>query len=84
MRTTIDAGGRVVIPKEMRAALGLRAGQQVDVAVLDGRVSIDVSGMGMHLEDHRGVPVAVPDDPDAPVEPLTADTVRATLEQLRR
>lgn len=84
MRTTIDAGGRVVIPKEMRAALGLRAGQQVDIAVLDGRVSIDVIGMGMHLEDRDGVPVAVPDDPDAPIEPLTADTVRATLEQLRR
>jgi AbrB family looped-hinge helix DNA binding protein len=84
MLTTIDAGGRVVIPKEVRVALGLRAGQLVDIAVLDGRVSIDVTGMGMHLEDRSGIPVAVPDDPDNPVEPLTADVVRATLEQLRR
>lgn len=81
MRTTIDAGGRVVIPKEVRDALGLRAGQTVDVAVLDGRISIDVSGVGMHLEVLDGVPVAVP---EAPLPPLTADLVRATIEQLRR
>lgn len=81
MRTTIDAGGRVVIPKEVREALGMRAGQSVDVAVLDGRISIDVSGVGMHLEVHDGIEVAVAEEP---VEPLTADTVRATLEQLRR
>lgn len=81
MRTTIDGGGRVVIPKEVRDLLGLRAGQAVDVAVLDGRISIDVSGVGMHLEARDGIEVAVPEEP---VEPLTADTVRATLEQLRR
>lgn len=81
MKTTIDAGGRVVIPKEVRDALGLRAGQTVDVAVLDGRISIDVSGVGMHLEVMDGVPVAIP---EAPLPPLTADLVRATIEQLRR
>lgn len=81
MRTTIDAGGRVVIPKELREAIGLRAGQVVDIAMVDGRISIDVTGLGMHLETRDGVPVAVP---GAPVEPLTADTVRATLERLRR
>lgn len=81
MRTTIDAGGRVVIPKEIRAALGLRPGQVVDVAVLDGRVSVDLTGVGMHLETRDGVPRAVADEP---VEPLTTQTVRETLEQLRR
>lgn len=70
-----------MIPKEVRAALGLRSGQTVDVAIVDGRVSIDVTGVGMHLQDRDGVPVAVPDEP---VEPLTAETVRATLEGLRR
>lgn len=81
MFTTIDAGGRIVIPKDIRAALGLRAGQRVDIAVVDGRVSIDVTGVGMHLEDRDGVAVAVP---EGPVEELTAETVRATLEHLRR
>lgn len=81
MRTTIDAGGRVVIPKEVREALGLQRGQVVDIAILDGRISIDVSGVGMHLEVVDRVPVAVPEEP---LPTLTADTVRATLEQLRR
>lgn len=81
MKTTIDAGGRVVIPKEVRDALGLSAGQAVDVAVLDGRISIDVTGVGMHLEVVEGVPVAIPEEP---LPPLTIDLVRATLEGLRR
>ncbi|MFT4188116.1 MAG: AbrB/MazE/SpoVT family DNA-binding domain-containing protein [Aeromicrobium sp.] len=81
MRTTIDAGGRVVIPKDLRERLGLRPGQHLDIAVLDGRISIDVTGVGMHLETRGDVAVAVPDEP---IEPLDAETVRATLEQLRR
>lgn len=81
MRTTIDSGGRVVIPKEVRDALELRPGQSLDVALVDGRISIDVTGVGMHLETRDGVPVAVPDEP---VEPLTTETVRAAVERLRR
>lgn len=81
MLTTIDAGGRIVIPKEMRDALALTPGQTVDVAMLDGRISIDVTGLGMHLDNRDGVPVLVPDEP---IEALTSEAVRATLERLRR
>ena len=81
MRTTIDSGGRIVIPKEIRSRLGLAPGQVLDIAIVDGRISIDVSGTGMHLADSAGVPAAVPEEP---IEPLTTETVRATLEQLRR
>ncbi|MBA2418717.1 MAG: AbrB/MazE/SpoVT family DNA-binding domain-containing protein [Nocardioidaceae bacterium] len=81
MRTTIDAGGRVVIPKDIRDLLGLTPGQTVDVAALDGRISIDVTGVGMHLENRDGVPVAVIDDE---VPALTTTQVRAAVEQLRR
>ncbi len=35
MRSTIDAGGRVVIPKSLRTELGLVAGDEVDIE-LDG------------------------------------------------
>ncbi|MCA9238755.1 MAG: AbrB/MazE/SpoVT family DNA-binding domain-containing protein [Planctomycetales bacterium] len=81
MHATIDSGGRVVIPKEIRDALELKPGQLLDIAMLDGRISIDVTGVGMHLEMIDGVPVAVPDEP---VEQLTADTVRGVVERLRR
>lgn len=49
--------------------------------MLDGRISIDVTGLGMHLESQDGVPVVVPDEP---IEALTGEVVRATLERLRR
>lgn len=81
MRSTIDAGGRVVIPKEFRDALGLVAGQAVDIAIVDGGISIDVTGAGLHLVVADGVPVAVADQ-EMPT--LTADEVRATLERVRR
>ncbi len=81
MRTTIDRGGRVVIPKEIRDALGLTAGQSVDVGLIDGRISIDPTGAGMHLEVRDGLTVAVAVE-DMPV--LTRELVRGTLEQLRR
>lgn len=71
----------MVIPKEIRDALELKPGQLLDIAMLDGRISIDVTGVGMHLEMIDGVPVAVPDEP---VEQLTADTVRGVVERLRR
>lgn len=70
-----------MIPKDVRQQLGLRPGQPLDIAVVDGHVSIDVTGIGMHLEVRDGLPVAVPDEP---VESLTVEAVRATLEQLRR
>jgi len=70
-----------VIPKDIRDLLGLTPGQTVDVAALDGRISIDVTGVGMHLENRDGVPVAVIDDE---VPALTTTQVRAAVEQLRR
>ncbi len=70
-----------MIPKDIRDLLGLTPGQTVDVAALDGRISIDVTGVGMHLENRDGVPVAVIDDE---VPALTTAQVRAAVEQLRR
>jgi AbrB family looped-hinge helix DNA binding protein len=81
MRTTIDRGGRVVIPKRIREDLGLSPGREVEITVVDGRVEIEPAGTGMRLERHDGGLVAVPDEP---LPPLDAETVRATLEQVRR
>ena len=81
MRTTIDGAGRLVVPKALRDALGLRAGDEVSVEVRDGRLEIEPAPVAMRLEVtddgvHAVTDVALPS--------LTADQVRATLEHTRR
>ena len=40
MRTAIDGAGQVVAPKALRDALGLTAGQALEIAKGDGRLEI--------------------------------------------
>ena len=81
MRVTIDTAGRIVVPKALRAALGLTAGQDLDAYARDGRLEIEPAPTPMHLRKKgRGV-VAVS---ERKLPHLTADEVRATLEAVRR
>ncbi len=81
MRTTIDAAGRIVVPKRLRDELRLEAGQALEIAARDGRLEIAPQSTPMQLERREGRLVAVPDEP---LPTLTASEVRETLEQLRR
>jgi AbrB family looped-hinge helix DNA binding protein len=81
METTIDRAGRLVIPKVLREALGLRPGQKVEIRAADGRLEIAVAATAMRLERRGKGLVAVPQD-DVPV--LTSEQVRETLERTRR
>lgn len=40
VKTTIGAGGRVVIPAEFRKSMGLKPGDQIIVSMKDGEVRI--------------------------------------------
>jgi AbrB family looped-hinge helix DNA binding protein len=82
MRTAIDSAGRVVIPKALREALGLTAGQPLEIAERDGRLEIVPAATPMRLVDEDGDGVAAVADADMPV--LTAEMVRDTLEHTRR
>jgi AbrB family looped-hinge helix DNA binding protein len=81
MRTTIDAAGRVVIPKALRERLGLVGGRAVEVRERDGHLEIEAAATPMRLVKRRSVLTAVADEP---LPPLTNDTVRATIERTRR
>jgi AbrB family looped-hinge helix DNA binding protein len=81
MKVALDAAGRLVVPKSLRQALGLKPGQALEIRAADGRLEIEIAATSMRLKKRgRGV-VAVPDT-ELPV--LTADQVRDTLERVRR
>jgi AbrB family looped-hinge helix DNA binding protein len=81
MKTTIDAAGRIVVPKALRQALGLKPGQPMEIRVGDGRLEIEVAPTPMQLKKRGKGVVAVPADT---LPPLTAEQVRETLERVRR
>jgi AbrB family looped-hinge helix DNA binding protein len=81
MRTTIDGAGRVVVPKPLRDALGLDAGQAVEIRLADGRLEIEPAATPMRLARRGRSLVAVPGHR---LPKLTAEQVRATLERIRR
>lgn len=81
MRTTIDAAGRVVIPKAIRDELGLTSGAELELTVVDRRIEIETPATPMRLEE-REHGVAAVTDREMPV--LTAENVRDALERSRR
>ena len=81
MQTTIDSAGRIVIPKALRDAMGLGPAQVVELEVHDGHLEVAVAPSPMRLKGRGRRVVAVP---EIELPPLTAEQVRATLEQARR
>lgn len=81
MRSTIDAAGRLVVPKAVRDELGLTPGTELEVKVVDRRIELEVEATPMRLEEGEHGVVAVT---DREMPTLTAARVRETLERLRR
>ena len=81
MKTTMDAAGRIVIPKPLRQRLHLVAGEALVLRERDGRLEIEPAPTPMSLEARRGGVVAVPRDS---LPALTDEIVRETLERSRR
>lgn len=81
MLATIDAGGRVVVPKDVRERLGLRPGSRIVLTELDGRLEIAPATTPVHLEEADGIVVAAT---DAELPVLTAELVRDAIDAARR
>jgi len=58
MKTTIDAVGRVVVPKPLRDALGLLPGSTVDISRYGAGLQLVPTGRTARLVDEAGVLVA--------------------------
>jgi AbrB family looped-hinge helix DNA binding protein len=81
MRTTIDGGGRIVVPKALRDAIGLTAGRVIDLVYADGKIEIEVAPAEVAVDTSDGLPKIVP---SAELPPLSDDAVRDTIEATRR
>ena len=80
MTTTIDKAGRLVVPKAVREASGLRPGTRVRFRVRHGRIEIEPAPLDVALERRGSAVVAVPRE-GRPV--LTAAEVEETTASLR-
>jgi len=79
MRTTIDASGRVVIPKTLRKQAGLTAGAELEVRFVDDRIELEPCHQLAHLERRGRWLVAVPSVPN-PSTLTTEDVERIRQE----
>lgn len=61
MQTTIDAAGRIVVPKALRDALGLTPGSTVDISLYGAGLQLVPGGRTARLVEEDGVLVAVSD-----------------------
>lgn len=78
----MGTSGRLVIPKPIRDAAGLEAGQELEISERDGRVEMAVAQRPMRLVDRDGFLAAEVEGDAAPA--LTAAQVRELLEHVRR
>jgi AbrB family looped-hinge helix DNA binding protein len=79
MRTTIDAAGRLVVPKPLRQELGFAPGTELELEAIDGHLEVAVPSR-VHVEQGpHGIRFSA-DTSDA----LSAQQVRELMERGRR
>jgi AbrB family looped-hinge helix DNA binding protein len=79
MKATIDAAGRLVIPKPLREELGLSAGVELEITAVDGHLEVAIPSQVRIDEGPHGIRFTT----DAS-ERLTAADVRELMERGRR
>ena len=80
MTSTIDSAGRLVIPKKVREAAGLRPGTQVRFRVESEGVLIEPVPLAVTLERRGTMVVAVP---RTPVPVMSSDDVARAIDEVR-
>ena len=81
MKIAIDSVGRLVVPKALRAELGITGPTELDVVARDGVIELAVADVPALIEDRDGDPVIVT---DGLMKPLTVADVRAAIDRVRR
>ena len=80
MKTTIDAAGRVVVPKSVREAARIEAGAELEVRLVGNVIELTPIPRSVRIEKRGQLVVAVPGERD---KELTQEEVDATLRLVR-
>jgi AbrB family looped-hinge helix DNA binding protein len=80
MTVTIDAAGRLVIPKEIRDEAEIEPGMPLEISVNDGVIEIVPQVAGVRLVRDGEWLVAEPIEPGPP---LTNETVNRVIRKIR-
>jgi len=83
MTTTIDAAGRLVIPKQIRREAGLQPGMPLDIRCRDGRIEIEPVLPKVEFVQEGHLLVAVFPDTEEKLPEDIVDRVRAEIEAER-
>ena len=78
METTVDSVGRIVVPKALREALGLRPGSTVDISRYGSGLQLVPTGRTARLIEEDGALVATGETP------IDDDTVFGLIDSGRR
>jgi len=70
MKITMDSVGRLVVPKALRAELGITGPIELEVSARDGVIELAVADEAAWIGDRRGEPVILT---DRPMKPLTVE-----------
>jgi bifunctional DNA-binding transcriptional regulator/antitoxin component of YhaV-PrlF toxin-antitoxin module len=81
MTITMDSVGRLVVPKALRAELGITGPAELEVSSRDGVIELAVADVPARVEDRGGQPVIVT---EVPMRPLTVEDARAAVDRVRR
>ena len=81
MKTTIDAAGRLVIPKAVRQLAGLTPGMPIEVRYRGGCIELEPEPMVVEMVRQGRLTVAVP---KSSVPALASNVVEETREALER
>jgi AbrB family looped-hinge helix DNA binding protein len=79
MKTTIDAAGRLVIPKPLREQLGFAAGSDLELAAVDGHLEVAIPSRVRVEDGPHGARFVADTD-----ERLDAGQIRELMERGRR
>ncbi|HCF99192.1 MAG TPA: antitoxin [Chloroflexi bacterium] len=79
MRTSIDAAGRLVVPREIRRQAGLAPGVPLEVRWHDGRIEIEPAALAVTIRREGRLVVAVPNVDLDPLSSQTVEDIRGAL-----